>query len=615
MGPGSVAETFYAGRYGEVLARTIDAPACEYDDEEVAYVVGALAFVGRTEEARAVLASQMRRGNPETIEHLRARVASRFFVGVATSRAGRHDKAERDFRDNLRIAGASRDPICRFYVAQGLACLRYFRGMMRLAARHVRRSLFHAIEARFQYGRLLATDLRGHALVQIGCVRAGLALLEQARELSRSLGLSGNAGAIACAVATYRARFGAVPLGRAIDELTALARSTPAEDSYSRRAVETELAQQLALAGRGEEAWARLEALSAAPTADGDARARVRLLLACAFVARLRYGLDSARTYALEARAALGAEGDLALAADLLCAELGLASPEERPALLRRLAHLHAATGISRAEVYATVFGEGGEAPDLPAALRVSDLEEDRAGARLAGVWNQGRASVEGLLRDGHLGLIPLASGVAEEAAIVEVSAERLVVAERGNVRLVDGVPAGPARLLREIAAGAGSGRAFLDKERLVLAVWGLPRYRPDRHDAIVHTAVSRLRALLGTAGHWIESRDGAYRLASHVAYRGLGAPAEPAMPRDEAGSIESEPRETASEGSREQALLAHLCRARSCSTAEATSVLGVSEMTAFRALRGLCERGLVSRTGKGRSTRYTLIDGREERG
>src|SRR5262249_26775518 len=130
----------------------------------------------------------------------------------------RYDEAEREIRNNLSAAGALEDPICRFYVSQGLACFRYFRGLMRHAARHVRRALGHAIDARFQYGRLLASDLRGHALVQLGQVRAGLVLLERARDLARSLGLHGNAGAIECALATYRARFCAVPQGRAIEE-------------------------------------------------------------------------------------------------------------------------------------------------------------------------------------------------------------------------------------------------------------------------------------------------------------------------------------------------------------------------------------------------------------
>jgi hypothetical protein len=144
-------------------------------------------------------------------------------------------------------------------------------------------------------------------------------------------------------------------------------------------------------------------------------------------------------------------------------------------------------------------------------------------------------------------------------------------------------------------------------------------RYRPDRHDAIVHTAVSRLRSLLGTAGHWIECRDGGYRLAPQVAFRGPGAAPHTALPEPaqaahvEPARVEPTPAEGDAAG-REGALLAHLDRAGSSSTAEIASALKVSEMTAFRTVRALMDRGLVLRVGKGPSTRYTPRDSEERR-
>jgi hypothetical protein len=306
-----------------------------------------------------------------------------------------------------------------------------------------------------------------------------------------------------------------------------------------------------------------------------------------------------------EARAALGNGYDLALEVDVCCTDLAVATEDERATLLRRLGELYTVTGISRAEVYGAVFGEIAEGA---AAIRVSEFEEDPAGARLAGVWSGERGSLDKLIRDGHVGLIPLAAQISPEAAIVEASIEKFAVIERGNVRILDDVPTGAARLLRELAIGDGDARLWRPKEHLVGAVWGLSHYGPDRHDAVVHTSVSRLRALLGTAGHWIECRDGAYRLAGHVAFRGLVAPASP-VPQRASSSSEDE---TAAQ---ERALLAHLQRSGPSSTAEVASALGVSDMTAFRRMRGLLDRSLVRRTGKGPSTRYTAADSEERRG
>jgi hypothetical protein len=257
--------------------------------------------------------------------------------------------------------------------------------------------------------------------------------------------------------------------------------------------------------------------------------------------------------------------------------------------------------------VYKAVFDEGAEAA---AAMRVAEFEEDRAGARLADAWSGNQGSLDKLVRDGHLGLLPIASRVSPEAAIVETATETFAIAERGKVRIVDEVPAGPARLLREIGLSSGEGRAWHGKEILLATVWGITRYRPDRHDALVHTAVSRLRGLLGTAGHWIECRDGAYRLAPEVAFRSC-APELTVVAAPESA------REAPAEGdaaTREQALLVHLLASGACSTADIAAALRVSEMTAFRTLRALVERGLVVRTGKGPSTRYTAVDSEEGR-
>ncbi len=130
--------------------------------------------------------------------------------------------------------------------------------------------------------------------------------------------------------------------------------------------------------------------------------------------------------------------------------------------------------------------------------------------------------------------------------------------------------------------------------------MWGIARYRPDRHDAIVYTAVSRLRGLLGTCGHWVESRDGAYRLAA-VAFRGLdGGPAPD--PPEVLSAASPGPRlpRRASRRRGERVLLAQLAQSGPRSTAEIATALEVSEMTAFRTIRGLLDRGLADEDWKG---------------
>ncbi|MDF2693621.1 MAG: hypothetical protein K0S65_2004 [Labilithrix sp.] len=580
--PTAIAERFYAGRYADVLALTVDRADLAFSDVDLPFVVGALAFVGRIEEARALLGS---------VHASTDMIAPRFFLGVALCRAGRSSVAEREFRANLRAGYRHPDARVRFYVFQGLACLRYFGGRMDRAARLSLRALGAAYEARFQYGRLLATDLRGHALVQMGMPATGLQLLEQACALATHLGLDGNASAIACASAVYAARAGSVPLDDVIARLETIAREAKAQDSYSVRTVELELARQYALGGRSDAAWALLERIAARPAPDGDRRARVRLMLAFALVALLRYGRSSAQTYVSEARSLLAKQDDLGLEADVLRMELACTPDVGARA---RLDEVEARIGIDT---------------HRPANV------EDRVGANITSALSGESAAARDAVDRGYLGLLPISLGRDPAQRIVVLAGDgRLLVGDGGNVRVSADVAPSSLRLLAALADGV-----WHEKSDLVHRVWELRVYRPERHASVVHTAISRLRATLMTAGHWIEGRGGAYRLAPDVSVittqrKDDLAPCDPTDADSEVEtpialrtSITEEGGETAAPDENAQ-IAAHLARLGPMSTGELARVLHVSEMTVLRRLKELMLEGRVVRAGRGRATRYQAV-------
>jgi DNA-binding transcriptional ArsR family regulator/tetratricopeptide (TPR) repeat protein len=606
-------DAFFAGDYDEVLRRSVDSAAFAFADDDTAFVVGALAFAGRIEEGRAALASWDRRDVPAD-----SRTAARFFLGVACCRAGRYDEARALFGENLKLARNGGGPIARFYVHQGFGCLRYFTGRIGKASRHALRALQCAYAARFQYGRFLATDLRGHALVQTGSVRAGLALLEQARGIAAALDLAGNAGALACTMALYSAHFGTKPITESITELEALAAAAPVHDSYSRRAVQMELACQLALRGRSDSAWGLLEQLAAAPVPDGDRRARVRILLALAFVARLRFGSPSAGPYLVEARRVIDGVTDIALETEVLAAEL-LDGPADADRL-ERLAQLARLSEMARAK---TTLDRHEGRGTTTATLGPDELCEDRGGALLLYAAQTPPDGAELLTRAGYLGLVPGALGLSPGRRLIVTSPSCVLLEEHGNVRPLDDASDGTLRLVRALASGARH-----EKADLLRLVWNLGSYNPERHDAVIHTAVSRLRAALGTARHWVEAQGGCYSFAPGVELVEL---ALGAIHREHAGDATGNDDELHDADSRHEArhesmmvpapevarseaqvraqaaeLIAALARS-AMSTAEIARALGVSEMTAFRRLRALLEDGIVVRSGRGRSTRYTL--------
>lgn len=607
----SLAARFCAGQYAGIVRDYVDGASVgeaanpfaskttALASSEVAHVVGALAFVGRLEEARALFASQLRGRVLHT--HDADAIAARFFLGVAYCRAGRTEDAEREFVANLVAECRHGSPIARFYGVQGLACYRFFTGRLREAASHALAALEYAFSAGFAYGRLLATDLRGHSLVQLGQVQAGLSLLGTARTLAESLDLPGNVAALDCARAVYRARFGVLPVDAAIAELEDLLERSP-DDSYSRRSLQIELAIQRSIAGESNAAWAELEELTVGVVPDGgDARTRLRLLLACAHVTGLRYGLAAAEPYLAEARQIRGTEADVALTIDRLGLELLVTTDAaEAERILTELRALERSSRVTRSWLHVEATAPG-------SAQRA--LEEDRLGAVQFACRFGTPEIARHLLETKRLGLIPMALRLVPSRRLL-LFGRTLVLEDHGNVSVAGDPSDGTLRFLRALGTDAAK-----SKEALLGEVWGIGNYRPDAHDPVVHTAVSRARALLGVRGHWIEASDGGYRLAAGIGLVEVGqelADAAPARLEAEAATTPAgrttllpPPEPTAVRAP--DAVLTLLGREGAMSSREVARQLGVSEMTALRRLRALCEKKLIRRAGLGKNTRYHL--------
>jgi hypothetical protein len=264
---------------------------------------------------------------------------------------------------------------------------------------------------------------------ELGAVREGLSLLETARSLATSLGLPGNAAALEFSIGIYRARFGVVPVKQAIEELNELLVKARPDDSYSRRSLCMEMAVQYALSGEGDAAWGLLERLGTEHLPDGgDVRARIRFLLACANVARLRYGASSMLPFVSEARALISAHEDITLEVDVSGMEiLATSDLEERARIRDRLLALHRQTGIARAWLR-----EGNR--DLSAAppLGAEVLEEDRLGALYVACLRGSPERAARVIASGHWGLLPLCLKLEPGRRLMLLD-RRLVVEDHGN--------------------------------------------------------------------------------------------------------------------------------------------------------------------------------------
>jgi DNA-binding winged helix-turn-helix (wHTH) protein len=594
VGTTSIANAFYAGRYQDVLAQTIDSPTGGADDADVPFAIGALAFAGRIDEAELLLESARR----PSARSGRTLAAGAFFLSVALGRAGRSEDSRAVLVRAFRETHCIRDAWARSLLLQGTAAHHFFGARYVRAGRAALRALASAQAAKFAYGQLLANDMRGHVLLRIGRFHEGFAVLTRARDQAKKLELAVNARAIEISLALHRASL--APIGEAIALLESTLAREDAEDSYSKRMILLELATYCAWAGRASRASEHVEA--AAPLCAGDARARAALACARAHLARTRSGWAAAKTIAERASAELERGIDPAreveLAAVVLGASLHDGDDTARDRAIEWLRSHVERSSLYRAKAWLAIFGPA----ELEAAEPDRSFPALHAIARGASPARRAAAAVE----SGLLGLLPEALAL-DPGTRIHLRDGSLVLEEHGEVVRL---PA-PAPRSQDVLFALGVGPC--DRQALLASVWGIRSYRPERHDSVIKTTVSRLRAALGDRGAWIETAEGRYRLREGVEVvrrRDVGAApiADLGEPSRHAGSVRRH--------ARWQRVIAELSREGEATVSELARRLHTSIRTMSRDLSEMHEADLVARAGGGRATRYRVKhDGSAVRG
>jgi len=601
VGETRLARDFFLGRYAKVVAATFDAPAARFDDADVAFAVGALTFLGRLDDAQTCF-DAWRARNVE--RNSRTLAAARFFLGVAHARAGDFLRSRELLVQRVRERLRAGDAWSAAFAFQGLACQRYFTGRYKAAARHALRALRAAHMASFSYAKLLATDLRGHALVQLGHSRAGLDLLEQAKNHARQLGLGMNAFAIECSSVTYSLKFSADP--QALQRLEALLLQG-SHDSYSRHALLTEYAAQLALRGRAGDARRALAQADDDVVRGDKRRGKVASLIAHLHVARWTGGA-AACAQLLEQASELLDDADVTFRAELLGFEVFVARERAEPGrLTRALAGLRALASSHELHWAKAALQQFSAEPYRPRAFA-----EDQLTPLLRAAAFREEAMLPRLLGLGLLGAIPELLGLTPGRRILILVAENAILLEEyGDVTWRTNPPRWCPALLRSLGSGD------VAKEQLVTQLWGLRSYKPERHDPLIRTAIHRLRTFLEPHGDWIRVTPSGYGSSVPVVFVGADEVdvAELALSgaEEELSSFQEAParppaRTVALADGRAERICELLALRKVGSVQLVARALGISASTALRELRSLVRSRRVMKSGFARATRYRLV-------
>lgn len=632
-----VEELFFRGDFPGIIASYVDdGPTLPQGDPALRYVIAALCFTGRVDDAITIFSRRVLGTHEVTA------IACRFFIAIGLVRLSRYDEGRKMLASNVSrmrhlakfSRGSSRDEALAsdmdtgwFYTWQGLAFFRYFQCRFGLALQHAQRAWGSALLTGSAYGKVLAADLAGYCLAMTGQISPGLDKLSQALHLSTKNNFGAHTSTLQGSISLFRSvHF----LKDGDDFVRDEHKLRSAQENFSDAAVRLELAKHKILRGRLGSAERDLERASAFLLKAGHRRHRMLLFLRLGHVRFLQGRPEEAAAFLLQGEEVLHQPFDIIQRLQIygLWFKLWRHFPDVlsrsdryprqdfcRSEIIKLTARTQSGVGrniLKRQLGLGTPIPHGDdqigdlisavsrEHPSYPQVIQVID-------AGLAGALFE---------------VIPQAIG--KQVICFGLATNRTVVFDRGEVRISTETVSATTRWLAVALGIPGQART---KEDLVQSYWGY-HYNPLRHDPMLYAAINRLRRSMGERGEWLISTKDGYQLADDVhvivyepfseastripvsEFSGLGDK-DAESPAGEATRRLKQPSEGGfSEGLnyRQLSLMAELGPQSFTGVNDLCSQFDISRMSALRDLREMERLGIVRRVGKGRATKYQRI-------
>jgi tetratricopeptide (TPR) repeat protein len=584
---------FEKGHYHDIVRRL--QTKAKRDPVETTALLTAQAFLGQIEDALKLWDI-----NKDSLD-LSQKIRCRFYMGIALTRISKFRSARNMFKANAQEAGASKNPSP--LVAQGIGFFHYFTGRFSRAKNFANQALQAALKTDDAYAQFLATDLLGHCTVQMGSRAEGLRLLRQAKVLAENFGNRNVAGAFATASLIYEAE-GGWRHKTMVAELEKALSALEVQDAYTRSNLILELARQKTLRGAWGEARDLLDRESSSIYSFGNRVHELMLQLRFTEIA-IRQGDRFAFEHFLQAaRRCLNQVADNAFRIRLLGLEMKGRKifdgrvPSDLRKNLTELSKEHSSV-INNQMLFRQGLG-----PDP----RTSESEDPIHHLFMLASENPSDA-MNLCLESGYYGLWPeFAKMPNGRDFFVVLDDDRSIVigSKEGVVYRKKALSEQHLKLLQSLIQGPR------DKERLLREVWKYD-YDPLRHDSLIHSAIAKLRKSFEPHADWLRTDENGWNLNSNVLWQ---------IPRRERSikSTETVAPEVLDDA---QIDLTDLLNFRQLRALRETPQDGawsiqiykktftVSTMTAFRDLTGLLELKFLVCSGRGRATRYHIVNQR----
>jgi hypothetical protein len=557
------------------------------DDCPLSTRVAAYTFLGLFDQAESIFKAANQDKLPQD-----QRIMTRFFLATAAIRRSEFKRAEQWQALNRKEKKPS--SLGRFYQEQGDLFRDFYTGHLPAALARSATVLPLARKAKDSFALILALDALGHVQARMGRLQAGLALLEEAKTVAQKVGNKNFSETIGLSQLLYRAEF--LTDTESFHQLESLWKAGGPENSFAPVSLGLELARQYTLRGRYISAREVLEKV--APLLYRSMNRRQEIVLNLRFAElSFRQGEDFLCRHFVEfARRLLSKEPDQSLSLPLFGLERKIGVPLD----LKSWAEINSLHGSAR---------------DNNLRFRLGLTSEQNAEDSFHRMLVESDGDSDVLLRQRVLGLAADREELPRGKSCLLLTPKGILVSSKEGMDFVSlKLSSLQWRFLL-----CFSQQSNWTKSALVRSVWGY-HYHPLRHDPLLYGLVHTMRRLLGpTAGRWIVATEQGYDFngiiivaAKARSFLNKSGEADKTLPigkkEEQLPSVLENSSVSIELNPRQWLILKRLQEKRFMGTADCKEDFGVSEVTAFRDLHGLCRLGLVSKMGRARATRYYLV-------
>jgi tetratricopeptide (TPR) repeat protein len=550
--------------------------------EDFTWILGALCFLGKKDEAWSFSRKKKLNSN-----HY-------FFLTLAYIRSSDFKKTKLMIGElkKLTFHNESKAENLFFYY-QALAIYSYYRSRYRVCLSFVKKSHSLSFNLEENFWKILAIDLLGHTLVQMGEVHNGISTLEDAHELAKQLGNKTFKEAGEISILNYKAYYSNEPKVL-ISTIEKKLRSIARNDNYSEGSLTLSLSHLHLLTGEMEKALKILTNSQKIIFQASTPRHKALWFFEKSYYHFLLGQFDLSLNLLDEAIILVDPENEKKLSLKIL-------------GLKRQIIALQGKNtqDIDRELIKLTQKVGDPQAINKLARLNLAlnEVTEDP----LQNIFDQYffEKSKSEIIEIGYYGI--LRSNFLERSSQKEQSVLLTGLWKNGILIITPKTilvrKSGISSLLISTLILLSS-KKYVTKENLLSSIWGY-EYDPIRHDTLIYGLIHRLRGALGPLEKGLVGENHQYSLQYHFKHIDLSTELMPKKSTSE--NLPAPFKKEANWNIRQVRVLSLINKGQAFKVSDYATTFNVSLMTALRDLKELQTSNLINVYGKGRATTYAL--------